>query len=65
MLSYFDYCLFKNSIIQNLKKSFSKSFFAPAVNLLSVLMYSFNHTSLLNWITLGAFLVLIRGLLLF
>ena len=45
----------KTDLFINLRKSFSKSFFASFFNLVFILRYGFNHASWLNWIILCNF----------
>ena len=53
MISYIFHCFSKTELFISLKKSFS--FFVSFLKSVFLLMYGFNHSFLLNWITLYTF----------
>ena len=55
MFSHILHCFTKTALFVNLKKSFSKLFFASVLSLLFISMYGFNHLSWLKLITLETF----------
>ena len=50
----------KTELLINLKKSFLEALFASVLNLVFMSIYSFNHASGLNWITLCTFSILVH-----